>query len=61
MSRFEFFLIIMTKIEKFIGIAKATKFPNKEPVEIESPIIIVMPVIANNIEIKAIKDTFSFK
>ena len=61
MSRFVFFLIIITNIEKFIGIANATKLPNKEPEEIESPTIIIIPVIAKVIEMKPVSETFSFK
>ena len=60
-SKFLFFLIIITNIEKLIGIAKATIFPKKEPVERESPTIIVIPPMANKIEKKLINETFSFK
>ena len=58
MSKLEFFLIIITSIEKFIGIANATKFPNREPVEIESPTIIDIPLIAKNIETHLIMKFF---
>ena len=61
MSNLGYFLIIITKIEKFIGIASATRFPNKDPEETESPTIITIPLMAKRIEKKAIKDTFSFK
>ena len=53
--------IIITRIVKLIGIAKATIFPNKVPVEIESPIIIVIPVIAITIDAKPTNETFSLK
>ena len=61
MSKFLFFLIIITNIEKFIGIANAIIFPKNEPVERESPTIIVIPPIANKIEKKLINETFSLK
>ena len=60
-SKFLFFLMIITNMEKFIGIANATIFPKKELVERESPTIIVIPPIANKIERKLINETFSFK
>ena len=60
-SDFEFFLIIITNIEKLTGIIKATIFPNNVPEVIESPIITVIPVIANIMESKPINETFSFK
>ena len=53
--------MIITNIEKFIGIANATIFPKKEPVVRESQTIIVIPPIANKIEKKLINETFSFK
>ena len=59
MSKFLFFLIIITKIEKLIGIAKAIIFPKSDPDEIESPTIIKIPLIAKTIEIKQIKDIFA--
>ena len=46
---------------KFIGIANATMFPNNDPPEIESPTIIIIPLIARRIDIKPIKETFSFR
>ena len=52
---------IITNIEKLIGIAKATIFPKNEPVERESPTIIVIPPMANTIEKKLINETFSFR
>ena len=55
-----FFLIIITKIAKFIGIANATMFPNNDPPEIESPTIKIIPLMARRIDIKPIKETFSF-
>ena len=61
MSKFGNFLISTTNIEKFIGIARATMFPNKDPVEIESPTMMVTPPIAKIIEIKLISEIFSFK
>ena len=61
MSKLEFFLIIITSIEKFIGIANATKFPNREPVEIESPTIIDIPLIAKNIETPPNNEIFSLR
>ena len=60
-SKLEFFLMIITSIEKLIGIVRATKLPNKVPPEIESPIITVIPIIARTIESKPIIETFSFK
>mgnify|MGYP000748710284 CR=1 FL=1 len=51
--------MIITSIEKLIGIAKATKLPKKDPEKSESPTIIVMPLIAKRIEIKLINETFS--
>ena len=56
-----FFLIIITNIEKLIGIAKATRFPKKDPEESESPTITIIPLIANKIEIKLINETFSLR
>ena len=53
--------MIITNIEKFIGIAKAIIFPRKELVERESPTIMVIPPIANKIEKKLTNETFSFK
>ena len=53
--------MIITNIEKFIGIANATIFPKKEPVERESPTIIVIPPMANKIEKKLINEIFSFR
>ena len=47
--------------EKLIGIAKAKIFPNNEPERIESPIIIVIPLIASTIDIKEIKEIFSLR
>ncbi len=60
-SKLEFFRMIITSIEKLIGIVKATKLPNKVPPEIESPIITVIPIIAKIIESKPMIETFSFK
>jgi len=61
MSSFGYFLIIITKIEKFIGIARAIKLPNNDPLEIESPTITPIPDMASTMEKKAINETFSFK
>ena len=60
-SKLGFFHIIITNIEKLIGIVKAPTLPNKVPEVIESPIIIVMPAIAKIIEIKPINETFSLR
>ena len=60
-SKFLFFLIIITSIEKLIGIAKATRFPKKDPEERESPTITVIPLIARRIEIKLTNETFSLR
>ena len=54
-------VIMSTNIEKFTGMAKATIFPNKEPLEIESPTMTPIPHMARTIEINATKETFSFK
>ena len=51
----------MTKNEKFIGIAKETRLPNKEPVVIESLTIIVIPAMAKAIETKPVIEIFSFR
>ena len=56
-----YFLIIITRIEKLIGIAKATIFPRNEPEKKESPTIIEIPAIAKTIEIKQINEIFSWK
>ena len=53
--------MIITKIEKLIGIAKATRLPKKDPENSESPTITVIPLIAKRIEIKLTNETFSFK
>ena len=60
-SNFGYFLIIITSNEKFTGIIKAIRLPNKNPLRNESPTIIKIPNIAKIIEKKPIKDTFSFK
>ena len=60
-SKLEFFLTIITKMEKLMGIIKAIRLPNKVPDVIESPIIIMMPDIAKIIEIKLINETFSLR
>ena len=60
-SKLLFFLIIITNIEKLIGIVNATKLPKRVPPEIESPIITVIPIIASIIERRPIIETFSFK
>ena len=39
----------------------STRLPNKVPEDIESPIIIVIPDIANTIDKKPIKETFSLR
>ncbi len=61
MSSWVFFLIIITKIAKFIGMANATKLPNREPEEMESPTIIIIPLIAKKIDNAPSNETFSFK
>ena len=43
---------------KLIGITSATRFPNKDPVEISSPTIIKIPLIAKKIDDDPIKETF---
>ena len=60
-SKFEFFLTTITSTEKQIGITKATRFPNSVPSLKESPIMIIMPLIAKIIEAKLIAYIFSFK
>ena len=60
-SKLVFFLIIITNIEKLIGIVKATRLPKRVPPETESPIITVIPIIARIIERRPISETFSFK
>ena len=60
-SKLEFFRMIITSIEKLIGIVKATKLPKRVPPEIASPIITVIPVMAKTIESKPIIEIFSFK
>ena len=60
-SKLEFFLIIITSIEKLIGIVKATKLPKRVPPEIESPIITEIPIIASVIERRLIIEIFSLK
>ena len=55
-SKLGFFLIIIISVEKLIGIIKATRLPNRVPVNIESPIIIVIPDIAKTIEKKPINE-----
>ena len=52
---------IIDSQKKLIGIVKATMFPNKVPEEIESPTITIIPEIANIIDSKPNKETFSFK
>ena len=61
MSKFLFFLIIITNIEKLIGIANATMFPKNDPDERESPTIKAIPLIANTIDKKLINETFSLR
>ena len=61
MSTFGYFRIIKTKTEKLIGIVKAAKFPFKDPVPNESPIIKVTPIIANIIATYPRGEIFSFK
>ena len=60
-SKLVFFLIIITNIEKLIGIVKATKLPKRVPPEIESPIITEIPIIASMIERRPIIEIFSLK
>ena len=60
-SKLLFFLIIITNIEKLIGIVNATRLPKRVPPEIESPIITVIPIIASIIERRPIIETFSLK
>ena len=60
-SKFLFFLTIITKIEKLIGIISATRFQKNVPDENESPTINIIPVIAKKMEIKVKSEIFSFK
>ena len=60
-SKLEFFLNIITYIEKLIGIVKAKRFPNNVPEDTESFIMIEIPIIAKIIESKPIKEIVSFK
>ena len=53
--------LILAKTEKLIGIVKAAKFPFKDPVPRESPIIKVTPIIANIIATYPRGEIFSFK
>ena len=56
-----YFLIIIIKIAKTIGIENAARFPYNSPGESEFPTINKTPVIAKKIEIKVVKLIFSFK
>ena len=53
--------MIIISIEKLIGIANATRFPKKDPEESESLTIIIIPLIANRIEIKLTNEIFSLR
>ena len=57
----EFFLTIIIKIAKVIGIVKAAKFPESSPGVKELPTINKTPVIAKIIEVKVIILIFSFR
>ena len=61
MSTYGYIRIIKTKTEKLIGIVKAARFPFKDPVPNESPIIKVTPIIANTIATYPRDEIFSFK
>ena len=56
-----YFLIIIIKIAKTIGIENAARFPDNSPGESEFPTINKTPVIAKKIEIKVVTLIFSFK
>ena len=60
-SKFGFFLTIITSVEKLIGITRATRLPNSVPEDIESPTIMPIPDIAKTIEKKPINETFSLR
>ena len=56
-----YFLTIIIKTAKVIGIVKAAKFPDNSPGDNEFPTIIKTPDIAKINEINVIKLIFSFK
>ena len=60
-SSFEYFLINRTNNEKWIGISKATRFPNKDPSTKEPPIITKIPIIAKIIARSVFKLIFSLR
>ena len=60
-STFGYFLIIIIKIAKTIGIENAARFPDNSPGESEFPTINKTPVIAKKIEIRVMTLIFSFK
>ena len=60
-SRFSYFLINKIRKAKLIGINKATRFPNNEPVVNEPLTITKIPTIAKIIDRSVFKLIFSFK
>ena len=61
MSTVGYFLIIIIKIAKTIGIENAARFPDNSPGVSEFPTINKTPVIAKIIEVKVVVLIFSFK
>ena len=61
MSTVGYFLTIIIKTAKVIGIVKAAKFPDNSPGVKELPTITKTPVIAKMIDAKVIVLIFSFK
>jgi len=60
-STLGYFLTIITKIAKVIGITKATMLPTNFPPDKESPIINNTPDMAKMIAINVCMEIFSFK
>ena len=56
-----YFLTIIIKIAKVIGMVNAAKFPDNSPGEREFPTITKTPVTAKIIEVKVVGLIFSFK
>ena len=61
MSTVGYFLIIIIKIAKTIGIENAARFPDNSPGVSEFPTINKTPIIAKIIEVKVVVLIFSFK
>ena len=61
MSTVGYFLTIIIKTAKVMGIVKAARFPVNSPGDSEFPTITKTPVIAKIIEAKVIAEIFSFK